>query len=286
MRSRATSCVHPREPSFLAATGHLGMASRQNAKMSDMDGAQEFVLEQVWRYPIKSLGGEQVPTSSVSTRGLLGDRLWAVQDADGKLGSGKNSRRFRRMVGLLGLASRYLVEPCPEGVEPPVVTGPDGSHYPVGTGAADLFLQDHVGLNDLQVRRESNISHFDEVALSLIGTATLAWLEAQLPEIDIDLRRFRVNLLVRTDEPFIEESWLGRTVRIGTGQEAVQAKFDRVLERCVMVGMAQPGLRESGSVLKRLARRDDHPVCLALGGHIAGDGIVRVGDPVIVGHTA
>jgi uncharacterized protein len=128
------------------------------------------------------------------------------------------------------------------------------------------------------VRREREMSYFDEVPLSLIGTATLAWLNAQLPGIGIEPRRFRPNLVVRTDEPFIEESWLDRPARIGTGPNALAAVFDRVLERCVMVGMAQPGLTESGGVLKRLGQRDDRPLCLALGGHIAGDGTVRVGD--------
>jgi uncharacterized protein len=239
-----------------------------------------LVIEHVWRYPVKSLGGERVPASLASPRGLLGDRLWAVRDADGKLGSGKNSRRFRRMVGLLGLTARYPVHLESAGTEPPIVIGPDGTEYPVAVGAADQFLRAHVGMADLRVQREDEVSHFDEVPLSLIGTATLAWLSAQLPGIEIESRRFRPNLVVRTDEPFIEESWLGRPARIGTGPHALAAVFDRVLERCVMVGMAQPGLAESASVLKRLGRRHDRPLCLALGGHIVGDGIVRVGDPL------
>jgi uncharacterized protein len=237
-----------------------------------------LLIEQVWRYPVKSLGGERVVASLASPRGLLGDRLWAVHDAEGKLGSGKNSLRFRRMPGLLGLTARYPVEPGPSSIEPPIIIGPEGTEHPVAAGAADEFLCAHVGMPDLRVRREGDASHFDEVPLSLIGTATLAWLSAQLPGIEIEQRRFRPNLVVRTDEPFIEESWLGRPARIGTGPHALAAVFDRVLERCVMVGMAQPGLTESGSVLKRLGLREDRPLCLALGGHIASDGIVRAGD--------
>jgi uncharacterized protein len=237
-----------------------------------------LVIEQVWRYPVKSLGGERVAASLASPRGLLGDRMWAVWDADGKLGSGKDSRRFRRMPGLLALTARYPAEPSPAGIEPPIVIGPDGAEYPVAAGAADQFMRAYAGMPDLQLRREDELSHFDAVPLSLIGTATLGWLSAQLPGIEIEQRRFRPNLVVRTEEPFIEESWLGRPARIGTGPHALAAVFDRVLERCVMVGMAQPGLTESGSVLKRIGQRQDRPLCLALGGHIAGDGTVRVGD--------
>jgi uncharacterized protein len=241
-----------------------------------------FTIEQVWRYPVKSIGGERVSSSLVDDRGLLGDRLWAVYDHDGKFGSGKNSRRFRRMVGLLEVTSRYPAEPAAGCIEPPVVTSVDGRDHPVASGAADELLRGQTGFPEVGVRPEGDVSHFDEVALSLIGTATLDWLQTELPDLKIEPRRFRVNLVVRTEEPFIEESWLGRAVQIGSGEDAVAAVFDRVLQRCVMVGMAQPGLAESGAVLQRIGTRDDNPLCLAIGGSIARRGTVRAGDPVIV----
>ncbi|HEU5109086.1 MAG TPA: MOSC N-terminal beta barrel domain-containing protein, partial [Micromonosporaceae bacterium] len=65
------------------------------------------VVERLWRYPVKSTGGERVDRVAVEFRGLAGDRLWAVRDAAGKFGSGKSTRRFRHMPGLLRLGSRY-----------------------------------------------------------------------------------------------------------------------------------------------------------------------------------
>lgn len=229
---------------------------------------------------MKSLGGQRVAASLVDERGLLGDRLWAVRDEDGKLGSGKDSSRFRRMAGLLGVTARYAAEPGAMKVEPPVVIGPGGSEHPVGSGAADDLLREITGRPQVKVCREGEVPHFDEVALSLIGTATLDWLQGELPYVEIDPRRFRVNLVVGTSEPFVEESWLGCGITIGDGEDAVQAEFDRVLQRCVMVGMAQPGLTESGAVLKRLGQRVSHPVCLALGGFVVRPGVVRAGDLV------
>jgi uncharacterized protein len=251
-----------------------------------MSAANCFAVEQVWRYPVKSLGGQRIAASLVTERGLLGDRLWAVRDADGKLGSGKNSRRFRRMDGLLGMTAHYGAEPSATGIEPPVVVGPEGGDYSVGTGAADLLLREVTGLPQVKVCREGQISHFDEVSVSLIGTATLAWLQDALPDIGIDPRRFRANLVISTSEPFIEESWLDGVMRIGAAADAgdaVHVVFDRVLQRCVMVGMAQPGLAESGSVLKHLGQRESHPLCLALGGQVLRPGVVRAGDMVIPG---
>jgi len=214
----------------------------------------------------------------VNERGLLGDRLWAVRDDDGKLGSGKDSTRFRRMAGLLGVAARYDAEPRASEIEPPVVIGADGTEHPVDTGAADELLRAVTGRAQVKVCREADVSHFDEVAVSLIGTATLDWLQGELPYVDIEPRRFRVNFVVGTSEPFAEESWLGRDITFGSGETAMRAVFDRVLQRCVMVGMAQPGLSESGEVLKRLGQRTTHPVCLALGGFVTRPGLVRAGD--------
>ena len=228
------------------------------------------VVEKVWRYPVKSIGGERLETVSVDKDGVLGDRVWAVQDGDGRLGSGKNSRRFTRILGLLGLTSRY-----DDPAEPPIVIGPDTSEYPVATGAADAFLSE-LSRREVHVRRDTGVMHFDEVPLSLVGTATLDWLADQLPHIAIDERRLRPNFVVRTDQPFAEEQWIGRVLRIGSAE----AVFDRVFMRCVMVGMEQPGLPDSSDVLKRVGQREDNPVCLAVGGEIVTAGQVSLGDAV------
>jgi uncharacterized protein YcbX len=148
----------------------------------------------------------------------------------------------------------------------------------VASGAADDLLRRVTGKDRVKVCREGDVTHFDEVAISLIGTATLDWLQGELPYVEIDPRRFRVNLVIGTSEPFIEETWLGRDLAVGAGADAVHLRFDRVLQRCVMVGMAQPGLTESGEVLRRLGRRAAHPVCLALGGFITRPGVMRSGD--------
>jgi uncharacterized protein YcbX len=225
------------------------------------------VVEQIWRYPIKSMGGEQLEASFADEGGLRGDRVWAVQDDNGKLGSGKNSGRFTRILGLLGLSAYY------DGAGAPVVAAPDGRQYPVAEGAADAYLQALTGRR-VHVRRDTGILHFDEVPFSLVGTATLDWLAGQVT-VAVDARRLRPNLVVRTEEPFAEEEWVDRRVRIGS----IEAVFDRVFMRCVMVGMAQAGLGESGDVLKRIA---DRGLCLAIGGHVSQPGTVKLGDQIFV----
>ena len=57
-------------------------------------------VAEVWRYPVKSLRGERLDGAACSARGIDQDRRWAVLGADGRIGSGKTTRRFRRMPGL------------------------------------------------------------------------------------------------------------------------------------------------------------------------------------------
>jgi uncharacterized protein len=229
-----------------------------------------FLVEQIWRYPVKSIGGEQIESTRVDAEGVQGDRVWAVQDATGKLGSGKNGTRFTRIFGLLGLTARYE-----DLAEPPIVTGQDGTDYPVATGAADEFLRALAGKR-VWVRRDTGIMHFDGVPVTLVGTATLEWLAAQLPSVQVEARRLRPNLVVRTSEPFEEEAWLDQPVQIGTAEAVIEL----TLPRCVMVGMAQPGLARSNAVLKHIAARTDNPLGMAIGGHVTRPGTIKVGDPV------
>ncbi|HYK26918.1 MAG TPA: MOSC N-terminal beta barrel domain-containing protein [Streptosporangiaceae bacterium] len=236
------------------------------------------VVEQLWRYPVKSIGGERIESTWADSLGVRGDRVWAVQRANGKLGSGKDSTRFARVPGLLSVTARYV-----DLAMPPVLTGTDGSEHAVADGSADKFLQHMTGMQDLQIRRDTGILHFDEVPFSLVGTATLDWLAAEVPGVPIEARRLRPNLVVQTSEPFAEEQWLHRPIKIGSGPDAAEAVFDRIFSRCVMVGMAQPGLTESSKVLKRIGKRTDHPVCLAIGGQITRDGTAAVGDKILFG---
>jgi uncharacterized protein YcbX len=251
----------------------------------------ELVIEQIWRYPVKSLRGERLTATRVDERATTGDRLWAVRDTEsGKLGSGKNTRRFRRFPGppLLELSAHYPVEPGGGGngdIEPPIVVGTDGRRYPVLDGSADLFIQRYTGVPTVHVVRESDVDHFDDAPVSLVGTATLRWVEEMLPGTPIDARRFRPNFVVRTREPFEEEAWIGRTLRIGAG-DGVQLAVRLSHTRCLMVSTEQADLPQAPEVLKLMASRADQPLKLAVAATVVRPGKVTVGDRVLVDDTA
>ncbi|MGZ5364390.1 MAG: MOSC domain-containing protein [Mycobacterium sp.] len=80
----------------------------------------------LWRYPVKSLGGEQVEQIDIGSRGLHGDRLWAVRDLQRDV-----TATARRIPALLGATARYVQPVGPDagpGNAPEVeITFPDGS---------------------------------------------------------------------------------------------------------------------------------------------------------------
>lgn len=229
------------------------------------------VIERLWRYPIKSTGGERLRCVEVDGRGLVGDRLYAVRDGEGKFGSGKNTRRFRRMDGLLHLGSRY-----PHGCEQPELIDPHGR--PVADPTA--YLRTYLGRDDVELAREGEISHFDQLPLSALTTATLDWIRAEIPDVPIDERRFRPNVLLRTPPgtpPFAEDEWAGRKARTGDG---LRVEFVRSSERCVMTNQAQQDLPHSAMVLKTIARAHDNRLDMLA--RVVTPGTARVGDPVVL----
>lgn len=229
------------------------------------------VVERVWRYPIKSVGGEALRQADVDVRGMVGDRLFAIRDARGKLGSGKSTRRFTRMDGLLHLGARL----SPGGLGEPALLDVDGNLVP----DANRFLRKYLNRDDVELALEGEISHFDELPISVLTTATLDWVRAAVPDVAVDERRFRPNLLVRTPpgcRPFVEDDLLGRQARIGS----VRLTFVRPLERCVMVNLAQGTLPHSSEVLRVIAAAHDN--CLGVLATVAAAGSITVGDALVL----
>ncbi|MFF4214887.1 MOSC domain-containing protein [Streptomyces nondiastaticus] len=232
--------------------------------MSELIGT----IEAIWRYPIKSTGGERLQHAHVGTRGLAGDRLFAVRDAEGRLGSGKNTRRFRRMPGLLHLRSRYPDGPAgrPELLDPHGAAVPD----------PDAYLRHYLGRDDVGLAREETVSHFDQLPLSVLTTATLDWVRAAVPGVPVDERRFRPNLVVRTPpgtRPFTEDDWLGYMARIG---DTLRVQFIRSSERCAMTNEAQQDLPHSPLILRAIAQ--SHDTRLDALATVATPGPVNTGD--------
>ena len=198
------------------------------------------------RYPVKSLGGESVERAVVTPRGLEADRVLAVYTADGGIGSGKTTRRFRRVDGLLRLRARL-----DDGR--PVIDFADGTTAPATGPDTDRRLGDLLG-QPLSVRAETTVPHHDDCPVHVVTTASLRRLEQLLGE-PVDVRRLRPGIVV--DCPgtgFAEDDWKGR--QLGIGEKVVLAVTGG-MPRCAMVNATQPGLPHDSRLLTLIAREHD-----------------------------
>lgn len=217
------------------------------------------------RFPVKSMAGQRVAWLDVDRRGFAGDRTWSVRTSSGKIGSGKNSRRFSAVSGL-------LLTRAEERDGAVLVTFPDGATCPVESEETAERLTRLVG-QPVTLMRESSVSHFDDGPVSLLGHASVAAVAEARGE-HVDAGRFRANILVDGLDAFAEQAWIGRSLQIGTAVLQVVAP----LPRCVMVNAealdlpAQPG---NLAAIGRLSKGE-----LGVVAEVVEVGRVTVGDAV------
>ena len=133
---------------------------------------------ELWRYPVKSMRGENCERLSLDQRGVIGDRLYAVRDEAGKFGSGKTTQRFRRIDGLLRFRAVY------DG-EVPLITFADGTTLRGDDPAIHAALSAQLGMA-VTLSREAEISHFDAGPIHLLTTASMRTLGGSLSAEALD----------------------------------------------------------------------------------------------------
>jgi uncharacterized protein len=209
-------------------------------------------IAQLWRYPVKSLAGERLPTLRLVDDGIEGDRMWGIQDRhDGRI------LTARREPRLLFASSRLAA------TDLPVITLPDGQEM-AGTGAVtDGSLSAWLGKPvSLVAASESEAAHaeyfadatddasqalewtmpkgrfVDAFPVLVISTAGLRSGAVAYPAGAWDVRRFRPNILVQVDgEGWTEDAWAERQLNVGSAQLMPRQRCTR----CTMVNRAQPG---------------------------------------------
>ncbi len=226
------------------------------------------VVEKLWRYPVKSMLGEECAQIELERRGVRGDRLFAVRTPDGRLGSGKNSGRLRQIDGLFGFSARYLAD-CPE------ITFPDGRTLRGDDPRIGPELSRTLG-TDVVLARESQTPHFDACAVHILSTASLAWLRSRLAGSRIDERRFRPNIVVAAEgNGPVELDWVGKLLRVGQG---ARLRVVAPTERCRMTTLAQGDLPDDPGVLRCIAQEAD--LEFGVYAEVVEPGAVASGDPV------
>ena len=276
-------------------------------------------VRSIWRYPVKSMLGEELDSSEIGERGLTGDRAWALVSDDGKIVSAKNPRKWGT---LFGYRAAFVDSPRSRDGLPPVrITLPDGRVVRTDDTGANRLLSDALGheatltavapdapvleefwldgspdgraVTDERFARGSPGSFFDFGDVHLVTTSTLERLSELAPESRFDPRRFRPNVLVATDGPagFVENEWIGRTVAVG---EEVRLAITDPCSRCVMTTLPQEDLTADAEVLRTAARHNrvvggedrgaDGVYAASVGvyARVLRGGTVRRGDPVLI----
>lgn len=219
------------------------------------------------RYPVKSMLGESVERLEIGARGCRGDRVWSVRTANGKIGSGKATRRFAAVPGLLELRAALTDGRA-------VITFPDGTSYDAEAPDAAEQVSRHVG-QPVTLAREADVSHFDDGPISIVGLGSVRAL-SEARGVTVDPARFRANIVIDTTEPFIEDAWVSRHVQVGTAILAVTLTSPR----CVMVDMKTADLPAQPGNLKAVGEIND--TCLGVIASVVSPGAVGVGDALAV----
>ena len=271
------------------------------------------------RYPVKSMLGETVETVTVTGRGVVGDRAYALVDQEsGKVASAKNPRRWRV---LFACRAAYLDAPRTDDDPAPVrITLPDGTHVDTEDPRVHTVLSELVGravrletrpperavleqyrphldgiaddldetVTDGAVGVVAPGTFFDAAPLHVLTTATLARLTALAPASRFTAARFRPNLVVDVggESGFVENGWVGRSMTFGAG---IEASVFLAAPRCVMTTLAQEALPRDLGVLQAIAAHNRFDIpglgpssCVGVYALVTSGGVARTADAVTV----
>lgn len=270
------------------------------ATQSDLGG-----VVSLWRYPVKSMMGEELNATEVTERGLLGDRAYALVDrANEKVATAKNPRKWPT---LFDFRASFIDPPRTKANLPPVrITLPDGTITSSqrsdrnevlsnalnrtvtldlaerghgGSANAEEYWPDMEGLDHRDTVTDFTLprgTFFDCATVHLLTTATLDHLEEVYPKGRFEVRRFRPNIVVKpaSDEnSFIENSWIGRTLAIGN---EVHLNITGPCGRCVMTTLAQGDLPKDSGILRAAVQHNQGAVGVYAA--VVRGGTIRRGD--------
>jgi uncharacterized protein YcbX len=271
----------------------------------------------LWRYPVKSMMGEELNAAEVTEGGLLGDRAYALVDSsDGKVASAKNPRKWPSLFDFRAA----LAEVPKTGLRMPSVriTLPDGTvlsseqpdiHQILSTllkrpvvldiaerirqvGAAssvpapravtaEEYWPDMEGLEHRDTVTDFGLpqgTFFDTAVMHVLTTATLDRLRMLYPAGRFEVRRFRPNMVIETANDGTAFVENAWIGRTLAIGDAVRLSVTGPCPRCVMTTLSQGDLPQDAGILRTAAQRNQANVGVyAL---VSQGGKIRRGDSV------
>ncbi len=232
-------------------------------------------VEAIFRYPVKSMGGERLEAAKLGWHGLDGDMRLAFRRIHDR--SGFAWLTAVKLPDLL-LFAPYRLNGA-DGELPTHVRTPNGEEMPVfGEDlAAEVGRRYGAPVQMMQL----NQGIFDEANISVIALDTvreIGRLAGRIP----DVRRFRPNVVVRLLRPipFQEDEWLGGVLSFGEGDEAPAVTVTMRDARCSMVNLDPDSASPAPEVLKAVVRANQNKA--GIYGTVTRRGLLAVGQTIFL----
>ncbi|MFD1020736.1 MOSC domain-containing protein [Thalassobacillus hwangdonensis] len=214
------------------------------------------VLNEITRHPVKSMTGEVVTSTHVMPYGLYGDRSHAIKD----LSRTDKYLTITQFQKLAKYRAEFTGDESMEKYPPVKVTTPSGEKV-MWEGQAwlkEIETQSKRSLSKVQYEpRHVPLGAIEEEHVLIVTDASIEKLKDIWGQ-EADHRRFRPNLLISLEkkEPFIEDAWFGKTLRIG---DEVELQVLRHCERCMIITVDPENAERDPELLKKIVeRRNNH----------------------------
>lgn len=231
----------------------------------------------IFRYPVKSMAGELLDVARLGWHGIEGDRRLAFRRlADTSAFPWLTASKLPQLL----LYKPFGLDSNSSELLPTHVRTPDGKEYELRSDELRREVSSRHG-SEVELM---NLKHgiFDESPISVVSLSTVRGIECELAR-DIDLRRFRPNVVIETNspEPFEEDRWVGRTLMFGEGNSGAAIGITTRDERCVMVNLDPDTAERDSDVMKTVVRMNEN--CAGVYGTVVRAGELRVGQVVTLG---
>jgi uncharacterized protein YcbX len=233
-------------------------------------------VEALFRYPVKSMGGERLEAAELGWHGIEGDRRLAFRKVHDR--GGFPWLTAGKLPDLL-LFAPHRGEDAAQGDLPTPIRAPDGEEMP-------LFgeeLAAEVGRRHGATVQMMQLKHgiFDEATISVIAFDTVREI-GRLAGHSPDVRRFRPNVLVRllTPVPFQEDEWVGGVLSFGEGDDAPAVTVTMRDLRCSMVNLDPDSARSAPEMMKAVVRA--HQNTAGIYGTVTRIGRLAVGQTIFL----
>jgi len=211
-------------------------------------------VEAIFRYPVKSMRGEQLEVAQLGWHGLDSDRRFAFRRIDDR--SGFPWLSASQLPDLLLFAPHRRDEGAQEPL-PTHVRTPEGKEMPVLGEELATEVARRYGAPVQMMQLKHGI--FDDASISIIASDTIREI-GRLAGRSLDVRRFRPNIVVRLvrSVPFQEDEWLGGELSFGEGENAAAIAVTTRDVRCSMVNLDPDSASSAPEVLKAVVRANQN----------------------------